>query len=253
MSKAINLETLRNEEKALGLTDKYNVITTSKIVEKFEDRGFVITDYSEARARSEDKINKQKHFVRMALKSDMDLLERPEVVIHNSYDGSTRLKMLIGMFRFVCSNGLVIGDNLSEPVKIKHSNNKWDYFVWKAIEEYSMKIEKQKAVVEAMKNYYMSYSDEVRFAEKAVQLREDIVNVLDPRELVTVKRREDVGKNLWLTFNKVQESIVCGYFTKIFRPEDEDFYLAKAQVLTDVNKIIDINHRLGKMAEEMVA
>ena len=249
MSIGINWETLANEEKLANLSDKYNVVTTSNIVKQFENRGFEITQYSEARVRREDRANKQKHFVRMALSDDIEMKERPEVVIFNSYDGSTRLNINIGLFRFVCQNGLILGSHLQEPIKIKHTNNSWEYMVWKMIEGYAGVAAKQQQMIQDMKNIYMSYSDEVRFAEEAIEYRELIDDVLDPRELVLVRRQGDVGKNLFLTFNKVQESLLQGLFTKIFRKEDE-VYTAKASVLSDASRIMQINQNLDTLAQQ---
>ena len=120
------------------------------------------------------------------------------------------------------------------------------------IDAYEEKVAMQQEIINAMKNYYMSYSDEVRFSERAILLREESKDVLDPRELVLVRRKEDIGKNLWLTFNKVQESLIQGLFQKVYTNEEGNQYYAKANLLSDVNRIIDINNKLGAMAKGML-
>lgn len=251
MSILINPFTLNNTEKYETLSDKYNVMTTGNIVEDFTNKGFQITQYQEARIRNEDRRYKQKHFVRMTMNQDSEMLERPEVVIHNSYDGSSPLKIFIGIYRFVCSNGMIVGDHLNEPLVLRHNNNNWESLLYSFMERYTEMVNAQTSIISDMKKYYMSYSDEVRFAEKAITLREETKDVLDPRELVLVRRREDYGKNLWLTFNKVQESLIQGLFQKVFNKDGIEYY-AKANLLGDVNRIIDINHKLGQMAKGML-
>ena len=255
MSRTVNLDVLKNDEKALHLSDKYNVIKSSDIVEKFEKKGFVITDYSEARVRSQDKENKQKHFVRMSLADSIKMPERPEVILHNSYDGSTALKMYIGMYRFACDNGMVIGDHLSEPLKMKHTNKQWDYLIYKFIEEYDAKINSQQRVVNQMKNIPLDKNKEYEFACRAIELREDINDVVDPMELVQVRRIEDNAMNLWNTFNKVQESIIGGLFQKKFDLEadgETTHIIKKASKLTDVNRIMKVNHDLSGLAKDFI-
>ena len=251
MSILVNNSTLENTEKYQTLSDKYNVMTTGNIVNDFKDKGFQITQYQEARIRKEDKRYKQKHFVRMTLNEDSEMLERPEIVIHNSYDGSSPLKIFIGIYRFVCSNGMIIGDHMNEPLILRHNNNNWESLLYNFVSQYNEMVNAQTAIISDMKKYYMSYSDEVRFAEKAILLREESKDVLDPRELVLVRRKEDNGKNLWMTFNKVQEALIQGLFQKVFNKDGTEYY-AKANLLGDVNRIIDINHRLGQMAKGML-
>ncbi len=252
MSAIINFNTLNQTEKYDTLSDKYNVMTTGNIVNDFKDRGFIVTDYKEARIRKEDRRYKQKHFVRMSLSEDAEMLERPEIVIHNSYDGSSPLKVFLGIYRFVCSNGMIVGDHMNEPLVLRHNNNSWEQLLYAFMESYQEKVNMQTQVIEAMKSYYMSYSDEVRFAEKAMTLREESKDVLDPRELVLVRRKEDAGKNLWLTFNKVQESLIQGLFQKVYTNEEGKQYYAKASILGDVNRIIAINNSLGQLAKGML-
>ena len=40
--------------------------------------------------------------------------EANEIILLNSHDGTSSYQMLAGMFRFVCSNGLVCGDTVAD-------------------------------------------------------------------------------------------------------------------------------------------
>ena len=44
----------------------------------------------------------------------------PEIIIKNSYDGTTQVHILSGAFRLVCSNGMIIG-NIIEKYNYKHN------------------------------------------------------------------------------------------------------------------------------------
>ena len=47
-------------------------------------------------------------------------LMNPEIIIKNSYDGTTQVHILSGAFRLVCSNGMIIG-NIIEKYNYKHN------------------------------------------------------------------------------------------------------------------------------------
>jgi hypothetical protein len=45
--------------------------------------------------------------------------EANEIILINSHDGASSYQMLAGMFRFVCCNGLVVGE-VVEDIRIPH-------------------------------------------------------------------------------------------------------------------------------------
>jgi hypothetical protein len=40
--------------------------------------------------------------------------EVPEIILLNSHDGSSSYQMIPGMFRFVCTNGMICGQTFGE-------------------------------------------------------------------------------------------------------------------------------------------
>lgn len=44
----------------------------------------------------------------------------PELVLYNSYDGEQSLRLSTGMFRLICSNGLTIGEGITEHTRVRH-------------------------------------------------------------------------------------------------------------------------------------
>ncbi len=48
--------------------------------------------------------------------------EANEIILLNSHDGSSSYQMLAGLFRFVCSNGLVCGDTVAD-VRVPHTSD----------------------------------------------------------------------------------------------------------------------------------
>src|SRR5690606_28561838 len=63
-----------------------------------------------------------KHMLRLRHASQINGAEANEIVLLNSHDGTSSYQMLAGMFRFVCSNGLVCGDTVAD-VRVPHKGD----------------------------------------------------------------------------------------------------------------------------------
>lgn len=233
-----------------NVSDRYNVIPTMDVIQRFERYGFELQNIDRAGTRIPDKNNKQPHMIRMS--SDYQLAPglRPEVIIHNAYDGTKALNIHIGLFRFACANGIVAGSNMIAPFQVKHSNNNWETALDEFIDGYEEKHNKQKEWVMALQDRRMSLDEAYAFAEEAVKHRHSDkrigMDVVDPLELLLVKRREDTGTDAWTRFNVIQESITQGFFRKY----DSEGTIKKAKVMTNIDEIIRVNSELSNLVTE---
>nr|QTX14453.1 UPF0380 proteins YafZ and homologs [Klebsiella pneumoniae] len=73
----------------------------------------------QSRVRDEDKRGHTKHMVRLRREGTNKGTEVPEIILLNSHDGSSSYQMIPGMFRFVCTNGLVCGTSFGE-IRVPH-------------------------------------------------------------------------------------------------------------------------------------
>jgi hypothetical protein len=251
MSILVNQATL-DQTKYLATSDRYNVITTQSIIDRLQLQGFELADYNEARYRDTEKKDKVRHMVRMSIDSTSGL--RRDIVIFNSYDSSTSLRLNFGAYREVCMNTLCFGDNLLPEMRIKHTHqNPFD-----RIDEYSDSIratlEHEAHIRQKMENTRFSAYDIEQFARRAIDIREsDLSLILDPNDLNTVQRTEDIGKNLWFTFNRMQENLIKGDYRKLGLWTDnqtgESFEkYKKAKELKSPNELIRVNKSLHDLA-----
>ena len=51
----------------------------------------------------------------------------PQIILTNSHDGFNSFKFMLGIFRLVCSNGLVVCDNQMVNMTIRHINYTFDF------------------------------------------------------------------------------------------------------------------------------
>jgi len=230
-----------------NVSEKYNVINTMDVIQQFERFGFELNSIDAGNIRNPEKAGAQKHIVRMAAGFKMAGGLKPEVIIHNSYDGTKALNIRIGIFRFVCSNGLIAGHNLVPNLQIMHSNNNWSDMINEFIDGYEEKHRLQADWVEQMEGRKMSLDEAYYMAEKALQIRhydKRIINdAVDPLELLLVKRREDKGDSAWLRYNVIQEHLVQGEYRKY----DTDGSMRKAKIMTNVDEIVRFNVELSDM------
>lgn len=249
---AVNYEALLNQTEGYNVSDRYNVIPTIDVVQQLEKYGFETTSIQAAGTRAEGKENHQKHLVRMKSDYKMHGL-RPEVVIFNSYDRTSSLQIRIGMFRFVCSNGLIAGENIMPTFKIKHSNSNWEELLNEFVDTYDEKFHLQQQWVEQMTERKMTLDEAYYVAEQVLKFRhaDERINmdVVDPLELLVAKRKEDRGETAWHRYNIIQESLVNGYFHKY----DNDGSIRKAKVLTNLQEIIRVNTELSDTFTEVIA
>jgi len=247
----INEAVMTNTE-GYNVSDRYNVINTLDVVERFTKYGFEVTSVQAAGTRDLNKIGKQKHLVRMKSEYKMVGGLRPEVVLTNSYDGTRALNIQVGMFRMVCSNGLIVGTNLIPKLQILHSNNSWETMIDEFVDTYDEKYHLQQEWVERMEGTRMTLDEGYEMAKLALEIRhvdKRIVNdAVDPLELLIAKRREDKGNSAWHRFNILQESLVNGFYHKY----DNQGEIRKAKIMTNVDELVRMNSELSNLFDERI-
>jgi hypothetical protein len=45
-----------------------------------------------------------------------------EVVLVNSHDGTSSYKLMAGIFRLVCWNGMVVSESMQDSIAVRHKN-----------------------------------------------------------------------------------------------------------------------------------
>jgi hypothetical protein len=114
--------------------------------------------------------------------------------------------MSLGMFRQVCTNGLVRFDQHAESENIKHIEINYrnlDRF----IASVTNKTDKLLTEVNEMKHRGLSIEDMRKLATEAARLRYSNLDDINIDDLLTVNRVEDESNDLWTVFNRIQENL----------------------------------------------
>jgi len=170
-------------------------------------------------SRVEGKVEFTKHMIRMRHAGQVQTRpEANEIILINSHDGASSYQMLAGVFRFVCCNGLVVGD-VVEDIRIPHKGNIQGDVIegaFRVLDEF----EAVEQHAEAMKALPLEPREEIAFATAALALRfgeraveEGGGHVPAPvtaEQLNEARRTDDFGHTLWTTFQRVQENVMRG-------------------------------------------
>ena len=103
-------------------SERYTYIPTINIINKLRDEGFQPFFACQSRVRDLGRREYSKHMLRLRREGNINGQEVPEIILLNSHDGSSSYQMIPGIFRFVCTNGLVCGNNFGE-IRVPHKGD----------------------------------------------------------------------------------------------------------------------------------
>lgn len=227
-------------------SERYKLVPTLSIIDEMMQHGWNPVQVSAAGVRAEHRRGFQKHMVRLTNPNLHMGEEQMDVILLNSHDGTTSYKVMAGVFRFVCSNGLVVGDQLSS-INIRHNGFEAQDIIDASFTVVDMAGEVAGSMQE-MKAIEMSPEEQHLFASTAATvLYEDNVRPASG-QLLTANRYADNGNSLWKTYNNVQENWSKGRTS--YRNADGKW--RKNRAPASVDKDTKLNAALWNMAQEMM-
>jgi hypothetical protein len=200
-------------------SDRYTYIPTIDVLRGLRKEGFEPFMVAQGASRVEGKAEFTKHMIRMRHAGQVQTKpEANEIILINSHDGASSYQMLAGMFRFICCNGLVIGD-VVEDIRIPHKGNIQGDVIEGALRVLDQ-FEAVEAHAEGMRALQLDSREQNAFATAALALRfgERVIEEsgghrpapITAEQLVQARRPEDLGNSLWTTFQRVQENVLKG-------------------------------------------
>ncbi|CAB4131828.1 Protein of unknown function DUF932 [uncultured Caudovirales phage] len=188
--------------------ERYSFIPTIQVIDGLRAEGFQPYEIRQTKVRDAGKREHTKHMVRMRHASSIVADEVPEIILLNSHDGTSSYQIMSGVFRFVCSNGLIAGDMFNN-IKVRHTGN----VVGDVIEGATRVLEDAKQIGSRIGEYKaikLDRQEQLAFATSALQVRwGDDQPVLASR-LLQASRWQDQQDDLWTVYNRVQENMMKG-------------------------------------------
>jgi len=180
----------------------------------------------------------------------------PQLLLTNSHDGSSSVVLQLGFFRFICSNGLVVGTEVVAPIRIKHTGIDFEERLIAGIDSIVAQAAKVAESIDKLKAKVLSPSEVKAFQRAAVEWRlEDRLSGNGKVEDFTmpVHRSEDKALDLFTVMNVVQENLIRGGASALIKKDDGSNKYQAIRKATSMNSQMTINTKLWEMAERMVA
>jgi len=253
----------QNEIETLGLSKHYSFVPTMKVVNDLRNLGYDVVDAKQVKARKKSTNGYQKHMITLEHpKYKVEGSEEyPQILLTNSHDGGNAFTLSAGIFRLVCSNGLVIKTEDYGSARLVHKGYSFEA-VQKLVEQFEETMSELLTKITAMKKVELTKEQQIEFAKKAALLRftaksyneDNIADVVDIDDLLNVERKEDAGNGLYEVFNRVQESIVQGkyLYAASGKVKDADTKTRKARPIKNFKQSISVNKKLSELAFELV-
>lgn len=234
-------------------TQKYGQLTTATVIDALRTEGYEVTNaFAQSVQAGKRPTIHNKHCVRLSHRDFLDTLTpdetRPEIVIVNSHDGSSSFRIMAGIFRLICSNGLIVASDMTANQRVCHwKGNSLDDVITASL----MVAEQAKEsydLIEQMKSVNLSEKQQKEYAQKAAEIRlgfNKTSKVNSAENLLIPHHHEDnLTPSVWNTYNVVQENCIKGgqlVGSRILRP------------LTNISQNVIVNKALWSEAVALVA
>lgn len=179
----------------------------------------------------------------------------PRIILTNSHDGYNSFKFMVGLFRLVCSNGLVVADNQLVDMSIRHINYNFEELrkiVANAIEQVPNIV----MTMNKMQEIELNDEQKETIAKEVIRIRKGIddnvkfdIDKDTIRDILSPIREEDKGNDLWSVFNVCQEKLIKGGYMAINRGKKA----RKQRGITSIKKDMEFNQKLWGVASQYLA
>lgn len=227
-------------------TAKYKHINTLDVINKFRESGWEVMGAKQKRSRglnSSDKALFTQHEITLRpanIDPTINTEYIPTLRIVNSHNTESSLRIYLGVFRFICSNGLVVASSVFANSRLLHKETVTDRI--------GAEIKRIQEAVPVLSKYLVDMSgvqltpaQQLEYAVFALSLRypdqSNKKHVIDTASLLVTRRDADKGNDLWTVFNRVQENLLSGGRNRIRR-------------VTAIAKDIELNQALFAKAME---
>lgn len=257
-TRALSLDALREQVPAVfapaareSLSEKYTFIPTERVLSGLMDAGFVPVEARQTPSRKASPLH-ARHILRLRRRFETVQLRDsiPEIVFLNSHDGTSAYQLRVGIYRVVCTNGLIVSKGAFPMVRVTHRGDVVDSVITGAL-EMAERFEALAGQVERMEQCHLLKDEQIDFAARALMLRyADLTQSgMQPSALLTVRRAEDIGEDLWRVFNRVHENLLRGGLSR----RSASGRLTRTRRVHSIREDLRLNSRLWELAGDVLA
>jgi hypothetical protein len=228
-------------------SSRYTYIPTIDVLNGLRKEGFQPFMAAQTRVRDDSKREHAKHMLRLRRSDAIGVSETKEIVLLNSHDGTSSYQLIAGIFRFVCANGHIFGDTMSD-VRVHHKGDIINDVIEGAF-EVMQGFSAIDESLEQMKTLTLKPAEKEIFARAALSLRydEQTPAPITERDVLQPRRQADRESDLWRTFNVVQENMIQGGI----RGRATTGKRTTTRPVSGIDQNIKLNRALWLLADQM--
>ena len=234
-----------------GVSSRYSFVPTLTAIDLLRDAGWLPILAEQSGVRNDNREGYQRHLIRFAKNGLSFAGERVDLVLYNSHDRGCAFKLIASVWRKICGNGLMVASEFAN-FSHKHIGFSPDNFIQSAF-QIAAAAGTIADRVDEMKLIEMTPGERGVYAQTAHHLVYD-----DPESapiqqdrLLAERRVDDKGKDLWSTFNVVQENIMRGGLKGKVRDSNGRLRKATTRPVKALDRNIKLNQALWLLTEKM--
>jgi hypothetical protein len=240
-------------------SERFRPIPTIEVVRGLAKEGFAVVGARQAIARQAGRADFTKHLLRIRRLDDQKKYtvgdSVMEMLLKNANDGTSAYDLLAGMFRVRCLNSLVAQTSTIDTVKVRHSGD----VMGKVIEGTYRVVQEADKLLAAPadwsavtlrpehRNAFAAAAHVLRFADA----EGNVTTPIQPAALLEPRRREDDRRDLWTTFNVVQENVIKGGLTGRGTNAAGQRRRTTTRAIKGIDQDVRLNKALWVLAEEL--
>lgn len=227
------------------MSERYQFVDTRAIVQRFAEEGWQLAAAQVASPSRRDGAYAKhsldfRHPELAPMRGTV-----PRILVINSHDGTSAARVMGGAYRFVCSNGLVIGTTFAAE-SVRHIGDAAADLIHR-MRALARNTERLYTQIDRWANKDLTRAQRAEFARFAAHLRWGDAGRFNSDEVLQVRRVEDDAGDLWSTFNRVQENTIRGGLTGLSRSGRA----ATSRPLVEITRSAEYNAQLWRLAEEV--
>lgn len=176
-----------------------------------------------------------------------------ELVILNSHNGRNRFQAFAGIFRLVCLNGMVVSDQDLGSIRTKHLGAKNNFDVIKElIDGMAGRVDLLGRKMSDWQSIVLAEAQQIELARRAMEVRK-FPSWMEPGQLLDARRATedmdpDGNRDLWTTFNVIQENVMKGEIDRTGEGRPSN-----TRPVSGAFADVDVNRRLWEALEGFTA
>lgn len=241
------------------LSESYRFFRTDTLIHEMRNVGLEVVEVRQGNSVIPERALRTKHLLRFVHRDLLDSRkyvrgdEIPEIVLINSHDGRSSWQLRGGIFRCVCSNGLIVASQEFGMMNIRHVGHSYEDVISASLNLTARMPAIQEKILQ-MKSVNLTPSRRLEMAHASAKLLGEKTILRNPADLLNPRRYSDDGVNLWATLNVIQENLIRGGLNLAGENRSRsDSYARRAPLrsrrISSIDRDVSVNSRLWTLAE----